>query len=175
MTTQPQKDFVVDFSPSPDLYDAKKLKELLLRVFDGNRWDSDNQIIDLESFESNPEDFFSEPVQALLEWGSLFGFSFVTLALSDSPEKCDPSVRTAIQRLVKKMQRSMNRRHLLYAAYVLLLFSVAINPNSEDESDQIRRVGCRQSATLLAGSVVGRSAVAEWIDVREASLRQLID
>jgi len=71
------------------------------------------------------------------------------------------------------MEGSMNRRHLLYAAYLLLVFSVV--SDSEDESDQICRVGCLQSAMLLAGAVVGRSAVAEWIDVREASLRQLID
>lgn len=144
------------------------------RVFDEHRWDSDRQIVDLESFESNTDAFFSASVQTLVNWGSLFGVT-ATLALKHSPENCDPSVRPMIQCLVKKMEGSMNRRHLLYAAYLLLVFSVVINPDSEDESDQICRVGCLQSATLLAGSVVGRSAVAEWIDVREASLRQLID
>ena len=164
----------MDFSLPHDLYNARKLEELLSRVFDEHRWDSDRQIVDLESFESNTDAFFSASVQTLLNWGSLFGVA-ATLALKHSPENCDPSVRTVIQCLAKKMEGGMNRRHLLYAAYLLLVFSVVINPSSEDESDQIRRVGCRQSATLLAGAVIGRSAVTEWIDVREASLGQLID
>lgn len=164
----------MDFSLPHDLYDARKLEELLSRVFDEHRWDSDRQIVDFESFESNTDAFafFSASVQTLVNWGSLFGFT-ATLAFKHSPENCDPSVRPMIQCLVKKMEGSMNRRHLLYAAYLLLVFSVV--SDSEDESDQICRVGCLQSAMLLAGAVVGRSAVAEWIDVREASLRQLID